>query len=155
VINFESDRERKAKALSVIYREGVLEVCGYDVLRQHDTPLLFPPTHITSIAKAIKDSCSFLSTANLGTDAFVFCSMVNCEGARLVLGAIQFKSDILEWAEVDRPVLTLPRVYVDQLGDEAHVMRQVRPVFDALWNAAGHSHCPHYDDNGDWQTPRI
>ena len=38
VINFESDNERKAKTLSVVYREGVLELCGYDVLMQHDSP---------------------------------------------------------------------------------------------------------------------
>jgi hypothetical protein len=99
-------------------------------VHDHEGQPCISPAIVTKIAKAVRDGCSFLTSAGFATDAFAACSLVNCEGGRLVLGNVPFPGDILEWESV----LTLPSVYLDDVRDEVDVMRQFRPMFDALWN---------------------
>jgi hypothetical protein len=50
---------------------------------------------------------------------------------------------------IDRDVLLLPEVLLDSYEvDFAAVMR---PVFDAVWNAAGWQYSVNYDDDGRWR----
>jgi hypothetical protein len=47
---------------------------------------------------------------------------------------------------IDRDVLAVPEIVVDDLSRAAHVL--LRPVLDMLWNAGGWPRSPHYDKDG-------
>jgi hypothetical protein len=79
-------------------------MCEYDVLGSSGSQPVFPPSHVSNIANAIKDGCKFLATEHLANDVFAFCSLVNCKGARLVLGPTRWKSEVDDWEVVDRAV---------------------------------------------------
>ena len=50
--------------------------------------------------------------------------------------------------------LILPEGIVDDYGSAEDYVQALRPIFDALWNAAGFVRCTYYDDKGNWQPPR-
>lgn len=55
---------------------------------------------------------------------------------------------------VDRDVLELPEIIIDQYGSEDSYQRAARPAFDALWNTAGYPRSKHFDATGKWVLPR-
>jgi hypothetical protein len=50
--------------------------------------------------------------------------------------------------------LLLPTVIVEDYGCPEDYARALRPIFDALWNAAGFARCTYYDAEGNWRPPR-
>lgn len=52
---------------------------------------------------------------------------------------------------IDRDVLFLPDALVEDLSQPVDAM--MRPMFDALWQAAGVEQCMHYGQDGRWQMP--
>lgn len=51
-----------------------------------------------------------------------------------------------EFVRLDRDVLLLPEVLVDDLSQDVATM--LRPLFDSVWNAFGHPRCYNYDNEG-------
>lgn len=49
---------------------------------------------------------------------------------------------------IDRNELALPGVVISDYGDPAGHVRECRPAFNALWNAAGFAQSPHADTDG-------
>ena len=52
---------------------------------------------------------------------------------------------------IDRDVLLLPEIIVEQFDQEPSSL--LRPVFDAVWQAAGFLRSAYYDANGNWKEP--
>jgi len=53
---------------------------------------------------------------------------------------------------IDRDVVMLPDILVEKPGgDPAAVMR---PILDAMWNAAGSARCWNYNEQGKWVVQR-
>ncbi|GHO78148.1 hypothetical protein KSD_59190 [Ktedonobacter sp. SOSP1-85] len=48
--------------------------------------------------------------------------------------------------EFDRVNLLLPEVMIENFDDD--LAKAMRPIFDAVWNAAGYSCSPNYDISG-------
>ena len=48
-------------------------------------------------------------------------------------------------------MLILPDVLIEDY--DCDVPAALRPVFDALWNAAGYERSLNYDENGCWNPP--
>jgi hypothetical protein len=49
--------------------------------------------------------------------------------------------------------LLLPEVIIDDYGSPESYSRELRPVFDALWNTTGRfARCTYYDVDGNWQS---
>ena len=55
----------------------------------------------------------------------------------------------LEGAPIDRNVLLLPDILVEDYGCD--VPRSLRPIFDAIWNATGFERSPNYGEDGNWR----
>jgi hypothetical protein len=77
-------------------------------------------------------------------------SLVNVHGYKLDVGPFRMSA---RYRPVDRAVLPLPEVMVDDL-DEAASPSTLRPIFDAMWQAAGMRRSPNFDQNGTWTEPR-
>jgi hypothetical protein len=70
-------------------------------------------------------------------------------GARLGVGP-RFLD---ERPKIDRDVLELPEVIIEQYGTPESYQRAARPAFDALWNTGGYSRSKHFDSTGKWTPP--
>lgn len=53
---------------------------------------------------------------------------------------------------IDRDYAVLPDVVIENL--DADVSKEMKPIFDAVWNACGYPHSSNYDDNGNWNPQR-
>jgi hypothetical protein len=51
---------------------------------------------------------------------------------------------------IDRAVLELPEILIEQYGTAVEYQRAARPAFDALWNTGGFVRSNHFDDMGRW-----
>ena len=51
-------------------------------------------------------------------------------------------------------VLSLPECVLEDYGTEANYHAAVRPIFDALWNAAGYARAQSFNAEGLWEDPR-
>ena len=50
--------------------------------------------------------------------------------------------------EIDRDLLLLPDVYIDNLSDDIDVY--VKMILDSIWNACGYTHCRAYNEDGSY-----
>jgi hypothetical protein len=50
---------------------------------------------------------------------------------------------------IDRDVLQLPDVLIED--ENLAAGKIMRPIFDAIWNAAGWEKCFNYDEDGRWK----
>jgi hypothetical protein len=55
--------------------------------------------------------------------------------------------------QIDRDNLVLPEVYIESSGFDAGLL--MKPVFDAIWNAAGWEGSINYDANNKWVGPPL
>jgi hypothetical protein len=72
------------------------------------------------------------------------------QGALVLVGT----NSAAAFPEIRQPRVYLPEVVFDDYGSQAQYRRRLRPVVDAVWNAAGAAGSPNYDDNGDWVSSR-
>jgi hypothetical protein len=63
-------------------------------------------------------------------------------------------SSVDDLPKIDRDVLELPEIVVEQYGAPDSYQPALRPAFDALWNTGGYSRSRHFDANGKWKLPR-
>jgi hypothetical protein len=78
--------------------------------------------------------------------------MITLQGVR---GA-RIGTDQSHWDDVpqiDRNVLELPEIIIEQYGSEESYQRAARPAFDALWNAGGFPRSRYFDATGKWTPP--
>jgi len=66
-------------------------------------------------------------------------TLLGCKGAHLW-------TERLSSQAIDRNVAILPEVQVESF--EEKVSSIMKPIFDAVWNACGFSHCSNYTENG-------
>ncbi len=78
--------------------------------------------------------------------------LVVCISAMGVKGACMSANRFAEPIAIDRDVLLLPDVLLDSY--ECEVASELRPAFDALWNAAGFPRSRSYDEAGGWDPDR-
>jgi len=79
---------------------------------------------------------------NLSSPFWLFAALTNCEGVRIRLNNWQDYSN----HAIDRPTIHLPGIALSGFDVDAKTF--LRPVFDAMWNAAGFEVSPHYDEAG-------
>lgn len=49
---------------------------------------------------------------------------------------------------IDRDMLPVAEVMIENFGGQPHTI--LRPIFDAVWNAAGWPRSMNYDEQGNW-----
>ena len=53
---------------------------------------------------------------------------------------------------IDRDTLILPDVVIDKMDIDAP--QEMKPIFDAVWNACGFSRSLNYNEDGKWSPRR-
>lgn len=135
-----------------VFRNGSIEATKADILRQSHDVTFLPAGSITeSIAEVVPLYFEGLRSLPIPPPIVLMVSFLDVVGARL---ATRYDS----WPDENEPLppfnpLLLPETIVDDYMDKSGYQKALRPIFDALWNAAGFARCTYYKD-GVWAPPK-
>jgi len=130
-----------------IFRNGALEAIKADIVREHEDRRFIPGLALESqIFKRFTLYVNGLRDVGVPPPLIIMFTLEDVQGADYWVN-----SDL--WVVHDplpEPVLTLPECVIENYGAEIDYHRAVRPAFDALWNAIGHSRSQYFNENGLW-----
>ena len=86
----------------------------------------------------------------IGGPAALVLSLVGTKGRKLEMGNRYFRSTLIG----DRDVMSIPPVYLENIGDEIALDPSLKSLMDITWQAFGVQTCPYYDENGVWLDPK-
>jgi hypothetical protein len=135
-----------------LFRNGAIETVTTSLLRQDRSghPVCDAPRLEQIILTAADVYLEALSKLDVPTPLIFTITLEGVQGALVLVGP----SSAAAFPEIRQPRVYLPEVMFDDYGSQAQYRRRLRPVVDAVWNAAGTAGSPNYDDNGDWASSR-
>ena len=145
--------ELQSISYAQFYRNGIIELVDSSMILGDDDPsdplraAIFEDILIQGTARYLK----FLR--NVGVQGPTVVSVALDGMANVCLG-VRARQDYRKMNDrrFDRNLLIFPEIVVEDLAGEPDVI--LRPLFDALYNAAGWDKCAHYDAQGHWQRPQ-
>lgn len=130
------------------FRSGIIELVRVYQPRNGETYIL-STAYERELIERYARSMSLLKELNVQPPLYVFLTLIEAKGFRLGLG-----TDRQFWhgepSPFDRDVLPIPDVALEQLDTDG--VKVLKPLFDAVWNAAGYERSLNYTDTGDWQA---
>jgi hypothetical protein len=136
---------------TLIFRNGFIESTWVQTTNNptpHAKPALpsgsFEGYLKTFVVKSIEEISYWGSTGPI----LVMLSLLRANGMRLAHSR-DFSGD--EHLEFDREVLAFPEIQV--IPENGDLMRQMRPLLDVVWQAAGGIGSPNFNQTGDWVPP--
>jgi hypothetical protein len=134
-----------------VFRNGSIEATRSNILRGWNNLDAVPAGVTTNdIVGVLPNYFSALQGLDVPAPIVLMASYQGVTGARL--GVAGF--DAGEINPFPRGDLLLPEVIIDDYKAPGEYVSALRPIFDALWNAAGLPRCTYYDVNGAWNPPR-
>lgn len=134
-----------------IFRNGAIEVLT-SRLHDSETKLIVRNGFEIELIENIPKYLSVLNFFDLTTPLVVFYAVIDIEGYKIRLNEFEH---MREWQ--NRPLnpndLILPEV---MLNDESleNLPFTLKPLFDPIWNAAGHPQSPNFNPKGEWKIKR-
>jgi hypothetical protein len=131
-----------------VFRNGIIESAAGDV-RSHEQrgPVLFAESFENQIVTNLQDYMNALAHAEVSPPMLVMLAGVRMSGTIVIgnpLATIPPRARPLP-AEVRFPSITL-----NDFGDIDAYSRALRPIFNAIWNAAGYPQSQSYSPDGKW-----
>jgi hypothetical protein len=131
------------------FRNGIIEAVDADLLRVYSLTQSKTIPFDTFEQRLMEGAERYASAQRLlGVEApiFVMASFLGVRGYSMSIST----SRLGHGQPIDRQNLIVPEVMIESLDVEfAQVMR---PVFDAVWNAAGWPHSLNYGEDGQWRA---
>jgi hypothetical protein len=78
----------------------------------------------------------------------IMLTLLGVSGYTIPANPLRFPLHYLKPHPVDRNTLLIPEIVIDNFDFDAPQV--MRPIFDAIWNAAGWPRSMGYDDKGKW-----
>jgi hypothetical protein len=150
-----TDRDGISKGYVQIYRNGIIEAVS-SFLSEGDTHTL-PITYVeTGIIGAVKNYSNHLRFLKVEPPAFVFITLMNVRG----LGRSNQQGPRRgEGIPIQKDIVSLPNFELKIFGlmenetELDQLIRDLKPIFDALSNTVGLAQSPNFNDSSEW-TPR-
>lgn len=130
------------------YRSGIVEAVESRMLQPRKEARYIPGGYESEVVEAASLYMQRLREMGVSLPIIVVVTLAGVKNYRMGLKQ-RFYSKTFA---VDRDILLLPDVLVDQYDAEAPAF--LRQVFDAVWNACGHPRSLNYDTKGKWITQR-
>jgi len=133
---------------SQLFRTGAIEaVDAFGLTR--DRKKIPSIVYERDLIACTKDYLNLLGQLDIAPPIFLMLSMTGVKGFSMALGPEYFREGVPP--VIDRDVLLLPEVVVEDLsGEPASILK---PIFDSVWQSAGHLRSRNYDDQGRWAPP--
>jgi hypothetical protein len=136
-------RSSSAHSYLQLFRNGSIEAVEAYLLDEGIIPSV---AFEEELLKALPKLLEIQGRLSVDPPLFIMLSLLGVSGYTMAVDKTKFW-----WPEeypIDRDSLIIPEVLVEKFGIEpAEVMR---PIFDAIWNAAGWPKSMNYDKNGKW-----
>lgn len=130
-----------------VFRNGIIEAVEALLLEDSRGERLIPS--IAYEKELLKELPRFLSIQEeLGVDPpfFIMLSLVGVKGYTMAVDRLRFLGH--DSHPVDRDTLQVPEVMIERF--DINPVEVMKPIFDAVWNAAGFPRSMNYDDSGKW-----
>jgi hypothetical protein len=139
-------------AYTHIFRNGAIESVKIRAITNDEEGNLWVPTGDFDryIFEQMPNYLTALQQLDVPAPVVVMITLQGVRGARLGV----YPRPVDDLPKIDRDVLELPEVIIEQYGDPESYQPSLRPAFDALWNTGGFASSRHFDANGKWKLPR-
>lgn len=136
---------------TLIFRNGFIESTWVQTTNNpapHSKPALPSGSFEGYLKNFVAQSIDEISYWGATGPVLVMLSLLRAKGMRLAYSR-DFSGD--EYLEFDREVLAFPEIEV--ISENGNLMRQMRPLLDVVWQAAGAVGSPNFNPTGDWVPP--
>ncbi len=146
-------REEGGTGYAQVYRNGCVEVVDTSILKEAVLdPTTAPVKNISPklfeqrVTGCVEHTFALYRAAEIEPPIFVMLSLLGVSGYRVIIRRNHWPDD--EGRAIDRGDLIVPKVMIE--SNSAPISEALQPVFDHVWNAAGHWHSPNRDNDGNW-----
>ena len=131
-----------------VFRNGIIEAVDGCMTQNSRQVGSFPASYVEAkLIAALRRIFALQQELGVMPPLLVMLTLVGVAGLNIDRNDIYFLS---QSSPIDRDVLMIPETLVEVYPDMADGV--FRPIFDVVWNAAGYSACPNYNDNGVWTS---
>lgn len=138
-----------AAGYTQIFRTGVVESVITKLIFEYDNESYVRNRYLEDSLIEITRQC-LLTLSSLGIEApfVLMVSIFGTKGALLERFADSSRFGLIDPSHyrIDRNILTLPDIWIEDTSPDASAV--LRPMFDALWQAAGAPNCLNYSADG-------
>jgi hypothetical protein len=136
-----------------LFRNGIIETVSGQNLYSDDNFKGIPyyvnppePNYEGDIEYMIEEFARIHSEVKVSGPQILSVSLINIKGYRLELSS----NDItrINAKPIQQNVIVLPNIYIEDLN--TFNRRNLKPMFDTVWNASGLPESRSFDKNGDW-----
>jgi hypothetical protein len=148
-VHYEADG--KCWSYTQVFRNGAIEAVKVRVVSDLNPSHLWIPALDFDrwIFERLPNYLSALQSLDVPPPIILMITLQGVRGARLGVKTLE------NLPVLDRDVLELPEIVIEQYGAETDYQRTARPAFDALWNTGGFARSRHFDATGRWSLPRT
>jgi len=157
IVTFMISRDETNMSYTQLFRDGSIEsVSQFLLSREKDGKKIIPSIYFEQV---IMDSCSrllgFLRASGIEPPITTFLTLTDVKDYQMgVSQNVLFNMrSFLGNRIIDREVIHTPDVLLENYKN-VDLPTLLRPLFDAVWNAAGWIGSINYDENGNWSDKR-
>jgi hypothetical protein len=150
VVNVRGDKEHTS-GYTQIFRSGIVEATKADVMDKWGGVQCVRTASIVQVVEEVPKFLKGLELLDVSPPIILMVSYQGVGGAKLKVGDVALDR-IQAFPRIDP--LFLPKVLFDNFGTPEEYQRAMKPICDALWNAAGFGQCRFFDGVGNWSPPR-
>ena len=122
----------------MLRQEGGARVCG-------GTGFIASIAYEQYLIKAVQSYLKGMKGLGLTPPVSLSLALLGCKGSYM---SVDIQQRPHNWHPIDRDTVLLPDVIIDSL--DVDVPQEMKPVFDAVWNACGFPRSFNYDKDGKW-----
>lgn len=126
------------------FRNGIVEAVDVSILNKQDNKQIPHRLYEIRLCAAFSRYMQTLQFLKVSTPIYVMVSLLSVKGYAMSLeNHYAFRA---EDEKIDRPDLIVPEIKVEQFDSDPR--KVMKPIFDIIWNAAGHACSANYDNTG-------
>jgi hypothetical protein len=148
-------KENRSRSYCQLFRDGKIESVCTDFINEHEgRRYIASVSYEKDIIEVIPQYILGLKKFGISSPILIIISLLGVSGTYLFVDTWSFHT---KPAPIDRDTLLLPDILIEDysaITDTQAVARELRPVFDTVWNACGFERSLNYDEEGKWRPMR-
>ena len=126
------------------FTNGIIEAVDSLIVEKQENGVIHGDTLFGALLNGLGRYLSVQKTLGVEPPFCVMVTLIGVSGSRL------FAKSSYSGCLIDRKILQMPEVVVENFDCDCEPATVMRPIFDAIWNAAGFPRSLNYDEQGKW-----